>query len=216
MEPVAKERVMHKRREGPKNSLRTAAVVTLLAALAIGAGACGAGGTTHTGTIAASATSLPTAAGAQASAAIAAPTPAPSAATTQAHAPAPATSKVAAPKPATPAAKATTAAAPAVVAPAPTTPALPARRQPSATEVAKIINSVHALVPLFTPTAAQIAQAGSQVCTAFDQGKTVAQVKAAAMQMAGIYAALIPLGAADSAVRSIVTTYCPGYLSKLV
>ena len=49
----------------------------------------------------------------------------------------------------------------------------------------QVIASVHALIPLFTPTTAQISKVGNEVCTAFDQGKTVAQVKATAMQMAG-------------------------------
>jgi hypothetical protein len=97
----------------------------------------------------------------------------------------------------------------------PTVPPLPARTQPTVAQVNQVIASVHALVPLFTPTKAQIATVGNQVCTAFDQGKTLAQVKSTAMQMAGVYAALLSPATVNTAVRTIVTLYCPGYLSKL-
>jgi predicted membrane-bound mannosyltransferase len=90
-----------------------------------------------------------------------------------------------------------------------------ARTQPSAAQVAQVIARVHALIPLFTPTAAQIANVGNEVCTAFDQGETVAQIKATALQMAGIYAALLSPSVVNSAVTTIVTLYCPGYASKL-
>lgn len=64
---------------------------------------------------------------------------------------------------------------------------------------------------------AQVIQAGDQVCTAFDQGKTFAEVKA--MGMAAV--AHVPLigvsaGAADYVVRTGVTLFCPDYQSKLV
>jgi ABC-type nitrate/sulfonate/bicarbonate transport system permease component len=92
---------------------------------------------------------------------------------------------------------------------------LAARTVPSAAQVSQVIASVHAEFAFFTPTPAQIAQVGNEVCTAFDQGKTVAQVKATAMQMAGAYAALVPAAVVNSAARIIVTLYCPGYTSKL-
>ena len=212
-------------RTAPRISRRATVGMTLLAALAIGAGGCGAGGATHASTAPAPASpaaqsdalsaagavpgaaDVPAAAGAatqsRSAPAVAAPTTptAPKTATTVAR------TGSSSPHPTTP--------APTVTAPAPTTPALPARRQPSAAEVNQVIASVHALIPLFTPSPAQIAQAGNQVCTAFDQGKSAAQVKAAGMQMAGVYAALVPAGVADSAVRTIVTLFCPGYASKL-
>lgn len=197
-----------------RNSLRTSAGLSLLATMAIGVGACGAGSTTRPGTAAAAVTSSTAETPPVGSQPAAATTPT-QPATTQGHPVAPATTKApaAAARPTTP--KPTSAPAPVVKAPAPTTPALPARRQPTVAEINQIIGSVHALVP-FTPTPAQIAQAGNQVCTALDQGKTVAEVKATALQMAGAYAALVPASVADSAVRTIVTTFCPGYTSKLV
>jgi hypothetical protein len=195
--------------------------MSLLLAMTIVVGACGAGGATRASTIAAGVT--PAAQSSDGSGAMATTLPA-SATTgaTQAHpqgSTRPKQGTAAAPSAVTQAPRSTTAVtaspAPSVTAPAPTTPALPARRQPTAAELNQVIASVHALIPLFTPTPAQIAKAGNDVCTAFDQGKTVAQVKATAMQMAGAYAALIPAGVADSALRTIVTLFCPGYSSKL-
>ncbi|MDQ1421371.1 MAG: hypothetical protein QOJ52_3333 [Acidimicrobiaceae bacterium] len=206
-------------RSGQTMSVRTGMGISLLAVLALGAGGCGAAAT-RAGTTAASVSPA-----AQSSAAT---EPAPAAPTAAAAAP-----QTAAPAPAAATPKATTTvkppsgtsatSAPKVTNPAPavttapkTAPTLPARRQPTGAEVNQVIASVHALVPLFTPTAAQVATVGNQVCTAFDQGKSLAQVKATAMQMAGVYAALIPDSVATSAVRTVVTMFCPGYISKLV
>jgi len=211
-------------RIGPRISLQAAAGMSLLIAMAIGVGACGAGGGAHASTIAATgATAVTTAAGpssqakagsAPVVAAVSAPNPIAANTTHSVGSATPNKAATGAPGPVPQLPKATTG-APAATAPAPTTPALPARRQPTAAEVSQVISRVHALVPLFTPTPAQIAKVGDEVCTAFDQGKTVAQIKATAMQMAGAYAALIPGSVATSAVRTIVTLFCPGYTSKL-
>jgi hypothetical protein len=213
-------------RQRPRTYFRTGAWITLAVALAIGVAACGPGNSTQAGTTAAAVS--PDAQSAVPGAPQSAPTVAPAAATTAppataaptaAHAPAPVVTtanKATTPPPApTNAPKPTVAPPPVVTAPTPTTPALPARRQPTPAEVNGVIASVHALFPLLTPTAAQITKVGNDVCTAFDQGQTVAQVKATAMQMAGAYAVLIPATVADSAVRTIVTLFCPGYTSKL-
>jgi hypothetical protein len=214
-------------RTGPRMSLRTTAGMGLLVAMAIGVGACGAGGasdgrptavggaTPATTNLAAASPTAPSSAGPVAAAVPAAPP----IGATQAHrqdSTTPSKAVTAAPTAVSQAPKPTTPAPVVVTAPAPTTAALPARRTPSAAEVNQVIARVHAMIPLFTPTQAQIVKVGDQVCTAFDQGKTVAQIKATAMQMAGAYAALIPAGVADSAVRTIVTLFCPGYSSKLV
>lgn len=71
------------------------------------------------------------------------------------------------------------------------------------------------MIPLFHPTAAQVAQAGNQVCSAFDAGQTYSQVKAQALSMAGQYRNLIPASAPDWAARKLVAMYCPGYASKI-
>lgn len=210
-------------RQRPRAYIRTGAWVTLPVALAIGVAACGPGNT-HAGTNAAAVSpdaqsAVVVAPGATAAPAASTTAPPTTAVATALHAPAPAgATPNKAPTPPPPPANLpppTVAPAPAVTAPASTKPTLPARRQPTAAEVNGVIASVHALFPLFTPTPAQIAKVGNDVCTAFDQGQTVAQVKATAMQMAGAYAAVIPATVADSAVRTIVTLFCPGYISKL-
>lgn len=158
-------------------------------------------------------------------------TPAPAAAPTPTTA-APATT-VAAPKVTTPpttkapkpaAAPKTTVAAPAV-APAPAAPA-PAvaavttvpRRVPTATEVQAVITRLKKDIPMltyFSVTPAQIDQAGDQICTAFDNGQTFAQVKATGLSM--VPAAIkVPAATADYAVRQAVALYCPGHANKLV
>ncbi|MDQ6615475.1 MAG: hypothetical protein M3083_12200 [Actinomycetota bacterium] len=77
---------------------------------------------------------------------------------------------------------------------------------------------MHNLLPLFTPTPAQIATAGDQVCTALDQGKTFSQVKSAALNLvgAGSLSWLIPSSVPDTAIRTLVALYCPANTSKLV
>jgi hypothetical protein len=92
------------------------------------------------------------------------------------------------------------------------------RRTPSAAEMNQAIKAVHSLVPFFTPTAADVADAGNQVCTAFDQGKSFSQVKSKALDMvgAGSFSWLIPSSVAGDAVRTLVNLYCPAYASKLV
>lgn len=143
--------------------------------------------------------------------------------TTVAKAPA-ATTPTTKPRTVTTAAPAAKAAAPAAtVAPA-TTPAAPAaptkaaRRVPSAAEVQQAINTLPQYVhSILTPTPAQVAQLGDQVCTAFDNGQTFAQVKATGLSMV----TQVPLttvlpGGADWVVKTIVNLYCPGYASKLV
>ena len=155
------------------------------------------------------------------------PPPAP-AAVTAATVPTPAPTTVPKPKVTTPpttkapVAKAAPVTAPPVAAPAAASAAAPAkvaRRTPSATEVQGVINElkrqVGGILLLVSPTAAQIAQAGDQVCTAFDGGQSFAQVKATGLSM--IPASItVPPATVDWAVRQAVTLYCPGHASKLV
>lgn len=119
-------------------------------------------------------------------------------------------------------AKAAPATAPAVVAPVAAVAAAPAkvaRRAPSSAEVqaaiAEIKAQVGALALFYNPTEAQIAQAGDQVCTAFDNGQTFTQVKATGLSMVPANVTLPP-GTADLAVGKGVALYCPGHASKLV
>lgn len=107
--------------------------------------------------------------------------------------------------------------------PAPTAPAAPAttgttlppRTQPTAAEVDAAIEAVHQLVPFFTPTAAQVAKVGNEVCTAFDQGMTFSQVKSKVSSMLGSFSWLLPSSAVTEGVRTVVSLYCPGYASKV-
>ena len=121
-----------------------------------------------------------------------------------------------------PVAKAAPVTAPTAVAPATAAAAAPAkvaRRTPSATEVQGVINElkrqVGGILLLVSPTAAQIAQAGDQVCTAFDGGQSFAQVKATGLSMVPA-SITVPPATVDWAVRQAVTLYCPGHASKLV
>jgi hypothetical protein len=110
------------------------------------------------------------------------------------------------------------AAAAAAPAAAPAAPAKVARRVPSAAEVSQAIATLPQYVStIFTPTPAQVAQLGDQVCTAFDQGQTFAQVKATGLSMiTQVPLTTVKPGGADWVVKTIVNLYCPGYASKLV
>lgn len=116
------------------------------------------------------------------------------------------------------------AAAPApTVAPAPTAPVAAvvtkvARRVPTAAEIQAVIARLKKDIPLLTfvtVSPAQIDQAGDQVCTAFDNGQTFAQVKATGLSMIPAQVT-VPATTADWAVRQAVTLYCPGHANKLV
>ena len=112
-----------------------------------------------------------------------------------------------------------TTAAPAAAAPtAPVSTKVP-RRTPTAAEVQAAITElkrqVGGLLLLVSPTPAQIDQVGDQVCTAFDNGQTFAQVKATALSMIPP-TVTVSAATTDWAVRQAVTLYCPGHASKLV
>jgi len=129
--------------------------------------------------------------------------------------------------PTTRAPRAAAPAAPVVQAPAPTLPAPPPpppvpvlapRTVPSAAQVESAIAGISGLVQLpffFQINAGHVAQVGNQVCTAFDQGQTFAQVKANGLSMVAAYVTVTP-AAADYAVRTAVSMYCPAYASRLV
>jgi hypothetical protein len=209
--------------------------VNLALALAVGAGAIPRPGADGNGTSIAASAQIDELAGpsvarqpgdtAPAAAAQAAPTTAPTTAppTTAAKA-TPPTTKAPAKTTATTKAPATTA-APAASTPAAaaaaTTPAAPVkvpRRVPDAAEVNQAIATLPQYVStIFSPTAAQVAQLGDQVCTAFDQGQTFAQVKATGLSMVTqVPLTTVKPGGADWVVRTAVTLYCPGHASKTV
>lgn len=213
-------------------ALAGVAGVNLSLALAVAAGAVphpGADGTVHAASISqvAEPAAVPArqpgdVAPAQAAAAAAAPAAVAAQPTTTAAAPkptAPPTTKAPA-RTTTTKAPATAAAAPAPTATAtPTTVAKVPRRTPTAAEVQGVITElkrqVGGLLLLVSPTPAQIDQAGDQICTAFDNGQTFAQVKATGLSMIPSSITVSP-ATADWAVRQAVTLYCPGYANKLV
>ena len=98
-------------------------------------------------------------------------------------------------------------------------PAKVARRTPTSAEVqaaiAELKRHIGTLALFYNPTEAQIAQAGDQVCTAFDGGQTFAQVKATGLTMIPT-TVTVPPGTVDLGVRKGVALYCPGHASKLV
>jgi hypothetical protein len=142
--------------------------------------------------------------------ATAAPTTAPNASSGAARAGTAKTPAAPVPAPAAAAAPATASGAAAV-----SGAALAPRRQPTAAEINQAIQAVHKLVPVFTPTSAQVARVGNQVCTAFDQGMTFSQVKSKVSALLGSWSWLLPSSTAADGVRAVVTLYCPGYLSKV-
>lgn len=93
-----------------------------------------------------------------------------------------------------------------------------ARRNPSTAEVQQALSSLPNYVrSILKPSPAQVAQLGDKVCGMFDAGQTYSQVKATGLQMV----TQVPLttvlpGGAEWVVRTVVTMYCPGYLTKLV
>lgn len=105
-----------------------------------------------------------------------------------------------------------------VVAPPPAPVTVP-RRQPSAAEVEQAIAGlrpyVRSLFPV-NPTHAQVAELGDNICTAFDEGQSVDQVRATGARLVKKvpFATLRP-GGDDYIIRTGVALYCPGHASKL-
>lgn len=91
------------------------------------------------------------------------------------------------------------------------------RTVPTAAEVQQAITAVRAIIPFYTPTPTDIATAGNEVCTALDQGESLAQVQAAALGMIGAssYASFIPSADTQVAIQTLVSLYCPGYASRV-
>lgn len=99
----------------------------------------------------------------------------------------------------------------------PPAPVNVARRTPPAGEVQQAISALPQYVrSILAPSPDQVAQLGDKVCTMFDQGQTFDQVKATGLSMV----TQVPLtkvlpGGADWVVRTAVTLYCPGHLTKI-
>jgi hypothetical protein len=108
---------------------------------------------------------------------------------------------------------------PVVVAPPPTVPVPPtaARRvDPTSAQVQAAIAQLHQRIPTFQPTEAQAREFASRVCTAFDQGQTYDQIRAATTQaVAAVQWIKVSPADVDFAIRTAVQLACPGYLSRL-
>jgi len=99
---------------------------------------------------------------------------------------------------------------------APAGPTKAARLSPTSTQVQAAIAQIHQRIPLYSPTEAQARQFGDQVCSAFDQGQSSAQVQATALQAASkVPFVTVSAGDVAFAVRSAVSLFCPGYSSKV-
>ncbi|HVT64024.1 MAG TPA: DUF732 domain-containing protein [Mycobacteriales bacterium] len=99
----------------------------------------------------------------------------------------------------------------------PAQPQKAVRTTPSASAVSGAISGLRNFVhtPL-TPTSAQVAQFGDEVCDAFDNGSTFAQVKAVILdKVKQLPFTTVTAGAADYVVKTAVSLYCPGYKSKV-
>jgi hypothetical protein len=91
------------------------------------------------------------------------------------------------------------------------------RTTPTPAEVQNAIKGLKNFVhSLFTPSPAQVATLGNDVCTAFDKGKSVKSIKATMLQKVKSlpFTTVLP-GAAQYVVKTEVKLYCPGYKSKL-
>jgi hypothetical protein len=99
----------------------------------------------------------------------------------------------------------------------PAAPKHAARTTPSAAAVASAVSGLKKYVhTILTPTATQVAEFGNDVCTAFDQNKTLSQVEATILQkVKSLPFTTVESGAASYVVKTAVHLYCPGYTSKL-
>ncbi len=92
-------------------------------------------------------------------------------------------------------------------------PTTAARVTPSSAQVNAAIAQIGAGLPI---TEAQARQFGDQVCSAFDQGQSFSAVKATALQEAKkVPFVTVSAAQVDSAVRTAVQLFCPGYASKV-
>jgi hypothetical protein len=80
-----------------------------------------------------------------------------------------------------------------------------------------VIAQVKERIPMsFQPNGSHVLAFGDAVCTAFDQGKSAAQVKTLVLQAASQLPAITVSSAnAAFAVGTAVNLFCPGYSAKL-
>lgn len=97
-------------------------------------------------------------------------------------------------------------------------PVVAARTDPSAEQIALAIAEVTARIRTpFVPTEGHVRAFGDAACSAFDQGKTAAQVRGLVLQAASQLPSITVSPAdADFAVGTAVNLFCPAYSNKLV
>ena len=107
-------------------------------------------------------------------------------------------------------------ATPPAPAPVPVPPRAASRVDPTSAQVQAAIAQLHQRIPTFQPTEAQAREFASRVCTAFDQGQTYDQIRAATTQaVAAVQWIKVSPADVDFAIRTAVQLACPGYLSRL-
>jgi putative peptide zinc metalloprotease protein len=121
------------------------------------------------------------------------------------------TTRTTRPGKATPTTVAVAGAGAAGAAPATSTAAVP-RTEPAPAEITRAIALFHQRMPLYQPNEAQVRRFGDALCTAFDQGRTYAEVKAGVRQAV----ARVPFMTAspadlDMSIRTAVALFCPGH-----
>ncbi len=99
----------------------------------------------------------------------------------------------------------------------PAAPRSTPRRVPTSAEVDQALEGLRPYVQTPFPIgAAQVAEAGDKVCTAFDEGKSVDEVKAEGMALVKkVPFTTVKPGADDYVVRTSIALYCPDHASKL-
>lgn len=91
------------------------------------------------------------------------------------------------------------------------------RTGPTSEQLTDAIAQVKERIPMsFQPNSSQVLAFGDAVCTAFDQGKSAAEVKTLVLQAASQLPAITVSDAnASFAVGTAVNLFCPGYAARL-
>ncbi|HEX3706986.1 MAG TPA: DUF732 domain-containing protein [Mycobacteriales bacterium] len=96
-------------------------------------------------------------------------------------------------------------------------PKLAARTRPSEAAISSAITGLKNYVRTpFSPSAAQVAEFGDDVCSAFDQNESLSHVEALILaKVKQLPFTTVLAGAANYVVKTAVKLYCPGYTSRL-
>jgi hypothetical protein len=91
------------------------------------------------------------------------------------------------------------------------------RTGPTSEQLADVIAQVKDRIPMsFQPNDSHVIAFGDAVCTAFDQGKSAAQVRTLVLQAASQLPTItVSQANAVFAVKTAVNLFCPGYSAGL-